>query len=51
MASKRKRRRKKTGFTIHTLLSDCAPHRDFQLEREREKSAYLRRLELERENH
>ena len=40
MASKRrKRRRKKTGFTIHTR-ADRAPHRDYQLERERSKPAY-----------
>ena len=51
MASKRrKRRRKKTGFTIHTR-SDRAPHHGFQLERKRSKPAYLRRLEFEGENH
>jgi hypothetical protein len=47
MASKRKRRRKKTGFTIHTR-SDRAPHHGFQLELERSKPSYQRQLELER---
>ena len=51
MASKRrKRRRKKTGFTLHTS-SDRAPHRGFQLELERRKPSYQRQLELERQNH
>ena len=48
MAEKRrKKRRKKTGFTIHTP-SDRKPHRHYQLELERRKSSYQRQLELER---
>jgi hypothetical protein len=47
MSKRRKKRRKKTGFTTHTL-SDRKPHRGYQLELERGKPSYQRQLELER---
>ena len=50
MSRRRKKRRKKCGFTVHTL-SDRAPHRGFQLERERGKPSYQLELARQRENH
>jgi hypothetical protein len=50
LSCRRKKRRKKTGFTVHTL-SDRAPHRGFQLERARSKPSYQLELSRQRENH